>query len=266
MTSNRVFGRHCKIAGPMANEVLPSADRIERYTAELVNYVRSLFPMRFYGGEKWWTLHTAAAVLRMADMADAVLAHMPARRDQDASAALRAMYELVVTVSWLLIKPEDRKELWEGEALRQQLALHNDLVSFGQTLLTPAEITPAKAATGMPPVTKRAEESDAHWSQRIHGLHTPGHLLSFRGLYNAVYRLGSQPTHGSIASLLPYIEQQQTRFVVRRPEPPVSTLPYALVSPLLSMALVVIASEVKWIDSEKVRKINDLASQPGSVT
>jgi Family of unknown function (DUF5677) len=248
----------------MTDEVLPSEERIARHTGELVGYVRSLFPMRFYGGEKWWTLHVAAAVLRLADMADAVLAHMPARRDQDASAALRSMYELVVTVSWVLIYPENRKELWEGEALIQQLKLHNDLAAFGEALLTPAEITSAQSATGMLPLTTRAEQSDAHWSQRIHGLHAPGHLLSFRGLYNVIYRFGSQPTHGSIASLLPYIEQEPTRFAVRSPERD-SVLPYALVSPLLAMALIVVSSEVKWIDGDKVREINDKASQPGPV-
>jgi hypothetical protein len=33
--------------GGMA-DVLPADDRIERYTGELIAYVRSLFPMRFY--------------------------------------------------------------------------------------------------------------------------------------------------------------------------------------------------------------------------
>lgn len=249
----------------MAAEVLPGEDRIARYTGELVDYVRSLFPMRFYTGEKWWTLHTAAALLRLADMADAVLAHMSARRDLDASAALRSMYELVVTVTWILIEPGKRKELWEGEALLQQLKLHNDLTTFGETLLTPAEVKIAQSATRMPPLTLRAEESDAHWSQRIRGMQAPEHLLSFRGLYNAIYRLGSQPTHGSIASLLPYVDQEPTRFVVRPSKPWGSTLPYALVSPLLAMALTVVASEVKWIDDARVREINDCACQPGPV-
>lgn len=124
----------------MTPDVLPAEDRIERYAGELVAYVRSLFPMRFYQGEKWWTLYVATALLRLADMADAVLANLSARRDLDAVGAVRSMYELTVTVAWVLADPEHRKELWEGEALIQQLRLHNDLANFGETLLAPAEI------------------------------------------------------------------------------------------------------------------------------
>jgi hypothetical protein len=97
------------------------------------------------------------------------------------------------------------------------------------------------------------------------GSHAPGHLLSFRGLYNAIYRVGSQPTHGSIASLLPYRDQESNRFVVRQPKSE-STLPYALVSPLLAMTLTVVSSEVKWIDEPKVRAINDAACASGPIT
>lgn len=249
----------------MPKDVLPGEDRIDRYAGELVAYLRSLFPMRFYQGEKLWTLQVAAALLRLADMADAVLVHMRARRDQDASAALRSMYELVVTLAWLLIDPVKRLKLWEGEALLQQLKLHNDLASFGEHLLTNADVKVAQSAKGMPPLTNRAEESDAHWSSRIRGLHAPGHLLSFRGMYNAIYRLGSQPTHGSIASVMPYIEREPRRFVVRSPSPDNGTLPYALVSPLLAMTLCVVASEVRWIDDKKVRAINDEACCAGAL-
>lgn len=245
-------------------DVLPGADRIERYTGELVSYVRSLFPMRFYHGEKWWSLYMAAALLRLADMADSVLAHMQASRDQDAWSALRSMYELVVTVAWVLIEPAKRRDEWEGEALIEQLKLHNDLATFGETLLPAAEVAAAQSATGMPPLTNRAEAADKHWSPRIEGLYAPTHLLSFRGLYNAIYRFGSRTAHGSIGSVQPYFERQPRRLVVRQPEPE-SPLPYALVSPLLAMALTVVASEVKWIDEAKVRAINDEACRPGPV-
>jgi hypothetical protein len=134
----------------MAEDVLPAEDRIAHCTGELIAYVRSLFPMRFYSGEKWWTLYTSAALLRMADMADSVLAHMPARRELDAWAALRSMYELAVTIAWLLIEPVARKQLWEGEALIQQLKLHHDIATFGESLLTSAQVASAQASQGMP--------------------------------------------------------------------------------------------------------------------
>jgi Family of unknown function (DUF5677) len=239
---------------------LPSEDRITAHLGEMVRYIRSLYPMRFYQGEKWWTLYASAAVLRMADMADAVIAHMPARRDQEATAALRNLYELVVTLVWVLGDPDTRKANWEGEALIQQLRLHNDLANFGETLLDPPEIAAGQSATGLPSLVDRAKECDDHWSSRVSGLHGVGHLLSFRGLYNAIYRLGSQSTHASIASLGPYIGQESNRFIIAPPSRPETTLPYALVAPLLAMALAILATEVKWIDADTVREINDRAT------
>jgi hypothetical protein len=32
---------------------LPSEEQIERHVSEMVGYIRSLYPMRFYEGEKW---------------------------------------------------------------------------------------------------------------------------------------------------------------------------------------------------------------------
>lgn len=244
--------------------MLPGDDRIERYNGELVGYVRSLFPMRFYQGEKWSTMYMATALLRVADMAEAVLAHLPARRDLDAAAAVRSLYELAVTVAWVLADPEPRKELWEGEALVQQLKLHNDLAGFGETLLSVGQQQAAANAKGMPPLTQRAGEADVHWATRVRGLHAASHLLSFRGLYNVIYRLGSQPTHGSIASLLPYIDQEPNRYVVR-PLKPDNRVPYALVSPLLAITLTIAATRVTWIDEAKVRQLNDLACASGPI-
>jgi hypothetical protein len=247
----------------MSSGVLPSADRIDHFAGELIAYVRSLYPMRFYTGETWADLYASAGVLRLADMAESVLAHMPDRRDLDAAAALRSMYELVVTVCWVLAAPQDRKELWEGEALAQQLKLHNDLARFGETLLDAEQVQEAKNARGMPALADRAAQADEYWSGRVDGLHPGGHLLSFRGLYVAIYRLGSQPTHASIASLLPYVDEQRRRFAVRQPTHDTSPLVYALVAPLLAIALMVAATRFRAIDGDRVRELNDAATAAG---
>lgn len=257
LSAVRAFGHE------LSSGALPAADRIDHFAGKLIAYVRSLYPMRFYSGESWADLYASAALLRLADMADAVLAHMPARRDLDAVAALRSMYELVVTVCWVLAAPQERKELWEGEALAQELKLHNDLARFGETLLDAEQLEDGKNARGMPALADRAAQADAYWSTRVEGLHPGDHLLSFRGLYIAVYRLGSQPTHASIASLLPYIEQQARRFAVRQGEPDTSTVVYALVSPLLSIAVMVAATRFRAVDGDQVRKLNDAATAAG---
>src|SRR4051794_30215890 len=135
----------------MADEdVLPGLDRIQRYVGEMTDYMRSQFPMRFYHGEKWSTVYGAASLLRLADMADSALAHMPQRRDRDAEIELRSMYELTVTLAWVLIDPSTRLDFWKGQALIDQLALHNDMAEFGEAILDPNEIEAAKAAAGFP--------------------------------------------------------------------------------------------------------------------
>lgn len=249
----------------MSEDLLPQPERIERFAGDLVAYLRSLFPMRFYSGEAWADLYCAAALLRLADMAESVLVHMPHRRDLDAAAALRSMYELAVTVCWVLAAPEERKELWEGEALIQQLRSHNDLATFGETLLDQREVQAGEAARGMPALTDRASQVDEYWTGRVDGLQPRNHLLSFRGLYIAVYRLGSQPTHGSIASLIPYIDQQPRRFEVRSHARDLSPVLYALVSPLLSITMVIAASRFRAIDTDRVRGLNDSATTGGGL-
>jgi myo-inositol catabolism protein IolC len=49
-------------------------------------------------------------------MADAVLVHLPDRRDLDAAAALRSMYELAVTLTWVLLDPEPHNDAWREDA------------------------------------------------------------------------------------------------------------------------------------------------------
>jgi hypothetical protein len=163
----------------------------------------------------------------------------------------------------MLTDPKANQSLWEGETLIQQLRLHNDLATFGEELLNQREIDAAKAARGMPGLADRALSADTHWADRIEGLHAPGHLLSFRGLYNVIYRVGSQTAHGSIAGIAPFIEEAPRRFIVRRPTPADPGLPYALVCPLLTILLTVVADTVKWIDKTKVQALNDLACLPG---
>jgi hypothetical protein len=88
-------------------------------------------------------------------------------------------------------------------------------------------------------------------------------LLSFRGLYNAIYRRGSRPVHGSIASLVPYIARESNRLVVSEVSGQLGLLDYALVSPPLAMTLTVVGGEVRWIDVPKVRELNDRACRTG---
>jgi hypothetical protein len=98
---------------------------LRRVNREFVKYVRSNLPTRFYGGEKWWTVHVAAALFRMCSGVDAVMALMARRRDDDALVLLRSLYEQAVVVAWVAIDPEARHERWAGSSNIELRKMHN---------------------------------------------------------------------------------------------------------------------------------------------
>ncbi len=101
---------------------------------------------------------------------------------------------------WVAADSGSRLALWEGDSEREQLKLHRSLLAFGQTILTAKEFARFSAAGQLPSTETMARQADEHWPERVPGLHPTG-LLSFHGLYQAVYRVGSRSTHGSFAAL-----------------------------------------------------------------
>jgi Family of unknown function (DUF5677) len=267
-----------------ASDPFPSNDDMRAATAELVAIVRSRLPMRYYGGESWWSMFLAAALTRMTDTVESLLALMPDDYNLDGRALLRSLYEQVVTFAWIGIDPDRRQFRWENAAQGQRLKLHNDAELFGETILTDEEIADIKKRLGigdeesdgyggvrkrkdpypdriLPALTDRALEADRYWAERVPGLHSSDHLLGFRGLYLGVYRLGSESVHGSMAALEPYVTHEKRRHIVHA-APPGPRLTWALIGPLFGIALMIAAQQVNWIDEEMVRTLVDRATGP----
>lgn len=268
-----------------ASDPFPSDDVMREATAELVALVRSRLPMRYYGGERWWSMFIAAALVRMTDTVENLLVLMTDDRNLDGQTLLRSLYEQVVTFAWIGIDPDRRQCRWSGHALWDRLRLHNDAQRFGESILTDEEVVDVRKQLGigeeeaddcgstrkrknpypdriMPSVTDRALEADKHWAGRLPGLHPSDHLLGFRGLYLGVYRVGSQSVHSSMQALEPYLTQDGARCIVgsARPGP---RLTWAMIAPLFGIALLIAAQQVKWIDEAKVRELVDLGTGPG---
>src|ERR1700710_1222542 len=125
--------------------------QLRRVNREFVQYVRRNFPMRFYSGESWWSLFAAAALLRMCDSLDAIMALLVGRTAGDAQTLLRSLYEQCVVFAWVAADPDVRHPRWEGEHNKQLLTRHNELLPYGETLLSPSEVERCKAAVGTPP-------------------------------------------------------------------------------------------------------------------
>lgn len=121
-------------------------------------------------------------------------------------------------------------------------------------MLAPGDLERAQAARdaplGLPALHVRAQAADAHWGAQIED------VASFRNLYFGVHRAGSRTLHGSAGSLLPYIAEEHHKYVVGPPQAD-DTLPaYSLVSPILAVTLLVLDSQVMWIDEGKVRALS----------
>lgn len=104
-----------------------------------------------------------------------------------------------------------------------------------------------------------AHELDAYWPSRVPGLQPAGHLLSFHGLYQSIYRLGSRSAHGAIDALDPYVRITPRRTIVAVPRQD-AMLTYSLPAPLLGIALMIGAQQFPWIDEATARRFMDRAT------
>jgi hypothetical protein len=241
--------------------LFPGPAQLRRINREFVGYLRSSFPRRYYRQDSYWSLFGAAALLRMSDTVMSIMALMTRHEDGDARTLARSLYEQAVVFAWVAIDPATRLDRWRNQALKDDLARHNEAVPYGQQLLSAAEIGRAKAAVGLPQVEPMARELDKHWPSRVNGLHPPGGLLSFHGMYQLLYRVGSRTTHASIEALSPYVQLRGTPRRVGLAEPSdEGMIWYALAAPILAIATTIAAQEFTWLDEARIRRFNDRAT------
>jgi len=234
--------------------------KLRRVNREFVQYVRANFPMRFYRGEHDSAIFTAAAVLRACDTLESMMLLLARREDEDAFVLLRSLYEQAVVVAWVAVDPEVRHERWWGQSQRQTLKLHKALVPYGQGFLSSDAIAECEQATGTPSLEAMARDLDGHWPGRVRGLQRAGHLLSFHGLYQAIYRSASRPAHGALDALAPYIRFAPPYPSVVAAAREDTMLNYSLAAPIFGMMLVIVSGRFPWIDEARVRRFIDRAT------
>jgi len=241
--------------------IYPGPAQLRRINREFVGYLRSSFPRRCYRQDPDWSLFGAATLLRMCDTVASMMALMTPHQDGDARTLARSLYEQAVVFSWVAIDPKPRLGRWRDQALKDDLARHNEAIPYGQQLLSDPDIARAKAAVGLPSVESMARELDRYWPSRVSGLHPPGDLMSFHGMYQLLYRVGSRTTHASIEALAPYV---RLRAAPRRVGPAQPSdegmIWYALAAPILAIAATVAAQEFSWVDERRIRRFNDRAT------
>ena len=59
-----------------AGDPFPSNEEMREATTELVALVRSRLLMRYYGGERWWSMFIAGTLVRMTDTVESLIVLM----------------------------------------------------------------------------------------------------------------------------------------------------------------------------------------------
>ncbi len=241
--------------------VQPSEDAVREASTELIELVERNLPQRFYRGEHPWKWMGTAIVMRMTDTVESMMALMAAGNAVDGLVLLRALYEQVVVFCWASIDREKNPERWRLNGLYQLRKFHIDALGFGQKVLTNKELAQVQKGEQMPPLTQLAEEVDKHWGGRLIGFRpprsNPGDILAFRGLYVAIYRMGSRATHVETDSLAPYLDYDVYPRRVHRAKKDDPSIWWPLAVPLFAQALLVCNEQFNWPDPKLVKGINN---------
>lgn len=239
----------------------PPNAAIDKASRELVELVSAHLPQRFYKGEAYWRLLSAAMVVRMADTVDAMRALMAHGLSVDGSILLRALYEQVVTYLWLAIDPETRKDAWASNAHWHLRKLHHDALAFGETVLSKSQLAATDDSAKRMALADMAAEADSHWGGRMIGFRAPETgkqgILTMRGMYVAVYRISSRAAHAQPDSLDPYCDPTIYPAVVSRARRDEPSIWWPLAVPLYAHALLICHDQLNWPDPDRVRQIND---------
>ena len=240
----------------------PTNAQTDKSARELVSLVESRLPQRFYRGEPYYRQFCAAAIVRMADTVEAVLALMAADLPNDGLVLLRTFYEMVVRFMWVSIDPPVNTVHWANDARKQSLIMHREVAERGHTLLNERQVETATGARALPPLSELAAVVDKHWGGRMIGfsevpIDGGGGLLSMRGMYTFVYRPGSATVHMQPETLEPYATWETVPCVVDRPGKGEPSVWWPIVVPLYAHALIACHDQLKWPSPDRVRGINN---------
>jgi Family of unknown function (DUF5677) len=246
---------------PEPGWVRPSNEKTEVAARDLIALVEARLPQRFCGGESYWRFYGAAMIVRMADTVEAMLALMHADYPVDGLILLRALYEEVVGYLWVSVDPKVNFPRWIEGARAWELKMHDDATAYGMEILNEKERALAAGARMLPSLANRAADVDEHWGGRLIGFRPPSKeqqgILTFRGLYVAIYRFASRAAHGQPDSLTPYTDPHVYPARVSRSEPAPDSIWWPLAVPLYAHALLVCHDQLGWPDPERVRTIDD---------
>jgi hypothetical protein len=203
---------------------------------------------RAFGKGLSWPLVANGFLARTAAILDSVTALIERGRRADAEVALRTQYITVATFCWLAIDPESHRDAWQrgSEAQWGKFDREARLRNMG---VIDAETAAGLSTKKMKPLDQRADDIDAYWPNQIPAFRTATDggtgVLSFRGLYTAIFRPASRIAHAEVDALESNLRVRPTQIVVSMTEPPkFSRAAFAM--PLTALVLLVYDHHFGW--------------------
>ena len=110
-------------------------------------------------------------------------------------------------------------------------------------------------------MARLAADVDRYWGNRLIGFQPPGTgrggILTFRGLYVGIYRVGSRAIHAQPHALDPYVDLARYPPCVRRSEPAPESIWWPVAVPLYAQELLVYNEQLGWPKPDRVRAVNN---------
>jgi hypothetical protein len=205
----------------------PPKDLVLGAIAELETAIDGVLPKAFplEPGPVPWHLIATAFLARFADQLRAVAVLMERDLYSEAALVTREIYEYGVTFSWIAVDPASHVERWMENGDRSHLTtLHEAMEKFGVELPKDMDTSTAASLERTLPLQQMARAADDHWSERLPAFrpvtNDAAGLLTFSGMYTALYRILSRPAHGEVEGIDAVAMGLPKQVVVRRERPP----------------------------------------------
>lgn len=193
------------------------------------------------------------------------------KRAHDATVLLRSLYENILVFSWVGIDPAAHLPRWIKSVCDMGIKADDDWKTISVSLLDARNREYAekkindKSVKFAPKNPQMAQAIDDHWHRTY-----PGHptmtgtdedLLTFRGLYRHVYRLGSQAVHQDPRSLNAFFTTDATGFTSAHTEKPgrYYLYPWLFGDHVVTLGLAIASSVLGWPHADEVWAIREAA-------
>lgn len=248
----------------------------------LTGLVNAELPMRSANPESveesWRNLVAPALLAKAAGTLTSIMELWPSRRDVDALALTRVLFENIVWFSWVAVDPSERVMRWKSHCCHWEVNEYNEVAEVaGPDGCGPREETLKEAQAHLAEypysrisVPRAAVEADEHWSALVHGWRIEpeawgrGSSCSLRGLCRFIYSIGSHAVHSRHRALDPaFTTYTESEVEVHVEEPCSEPIPYDLALIVMTLGIGAAFCSLGWPSYETAyREVGSIYLRP----